>query len=62
MSKVLVINAHHRYEGFSEGRINKIMLDVMTDEMSNEGCELAFTHIEQQYDINEEVNKHLCSH
>ena len=35
MSKVLVLNAHHSYEGFSEGRLNKTMLDVITGEMSN---------------------------
>jgi modulator of drug activity B len=59
MMKVLVINAHHSYEGVSEGRLNKTMVDVIADEMGKQGYEMAFTHIAQQYEIEEEVKKHL---
>ncbi|EPJ46221.1 MAG: NAD(P)H dehydrogenase (quinone) [Osedax symbiont Rs2] len=59
MEKVLVINAHHRYQGYSPGNLNNTLVDVIADQMGSLGCELAFTHIEQHYDVDEEVNKHL---
>ena len=59
MKKVLLINAHQFYEGFSEGKLNKTMADVMNDALEAKGCEVKRTYIEKGYDINEEVQKHL---
>ncbi len=59
MKKVLLINAHQLYEGFSEGKLNKTMADVMQEELAAKGCEVKLTYIEKGYDINEEVEKHL---
>ncbi len=59
MKKVLIINAHQRYEGFAEGKLNQTMVDVMKAELEANGCEVKLTGIEKGYDINEEVEKHL---
>jgi len=59
LKKVLLINAHQFYEGFSEGKLNKTMVDVMKEEIETKGYEVKLTYIEKGYDINEEVEKHL---
>ncbi len=59
MKKVLVINAHQFYEGFADGRLNKTMAGVIKDEMEIKGYEVKQTVLENGYDINEEVEKHL---
>ncbi|MCP3669237.1 MAG: NAD(P)H-dependent oxidoreductase [Gammaproteobacteria bacterium] len=59
MKNVLLINAHQLYEGFAEGKLNQTMLDVIKEEMEKEGHEVKQTYIENGYDINEEVEKHL---
>lgn len=57
--KVLVINAHQKYPGISEGRLNRSYVALIKDEMGKKGYEVRETNIEQGYDINEEVQKHL---
>jgi modulator of drug activity B len=59
MKKVLLINAHQFYEGFSEGKLNKTMAGVMKEALEAKGGEVKRTYIEKGYDINEEVEKHL---
>ena len=59
MKKILLINAHQFYEGFSEGKLNKTMAAVMKEELEAKGCEVKLTYIEKGYDINEEVENHL---
>ncbi len=59
MEKVLLINAHQFYEGFAEGKLNKTMAGVIKKEMEAKGCDVKLTYIENGYDINEEVEKHL---
>ena len=59
MKKVLIINAHQFYEGFSEGRLNRTIADVIKSEMEENNYEVRQTYIEQGYDIDEEVQKHL---
>jgi len=59
MKKVLLINAHQRYEGLAEGKLNQTMFDVIKEKMGSNGHEVKETHIEKGYDINEEVEKHL---
>lgn len=57
--KVLVINAHQKYPGISEGRLNRSYVALIKDEMEKKGYEVRETNIEQGYNINEEVQKHL---
>ena len=59
MKKALIINAHQFFEGISAGRLNDTMVDVIAYELINGGYEVKHTNIEQGYDINEEVDKHV---
>ncbi len=59
MKKVLIINAHQRYEGFAEGKLNQTFVDVMKTEFENKGCDVKLTVIEKGYDPVEEVEKHV---
>jgi len=59
MKNVLVINAHQTYEGISSGRLNKTMVDEISKVMGRRGYEIKHTSIEQGYDIDAEVEKHL---
>ena len=59
MNNVLIINAHQFYKGFAEGELNKTMVDVMREELVSKGYEVKLTYIENGYDINEEIEKHI---
>lgn len=59
MKKVLIINAHQFYEGISSGGLNKALINIIHEEMEKLGYNVQHTAIEQGYDINEEVQKHL---
>ena len=58
MKKVLIINAHQKYEGFAEGKLNQTLMDVAREALETENCEVKTTYIEKGYDIEEEVAKH----
>ncbi len=59
MKNVLIINAHQKYEGFAEGKLNQTFVDVMKTEFENKGYEVKLTSIEKGYDPQEEVEKHV---
>lgn len=59
MKKILLINEHQFYEGISPGKLNTAMAKVIQDEMEALGHEVQLTNIEQGYDINDQVQKHL---
>lgn len=59
MKNILIINAHQCYEGISTGKLNNTVVDVIQQEMELRGFNVKQTYIEQGYDINEEVEKHL---
>ncbi len=59
MKKILLINAHQTYAGFSEGGLNKTIINVITENLLARGCEVIHSHIEQSYDVEKEVEKHL---
>ncbi len=58
MKKVLIINAHQKYAGFAEGRLNQTFVDTAKETFESNGCEVKLTHIEKGYDIEEEIAKH----
>lgn len=58
MKKVLIINAHQMYAGFSEGKLNQSFVDTAKKTLEADGCEVMITHIEKGYDIEEEISKH----
>lgn len=59
MKKVLIINAHQFFEGISSGRLNDAIAGVIKEEMEKHGHAVKQTRIEQGYDIEAEVAKHL---
>ena len=59
MKNVLIINAHQLVEGIAAGQLNKTMVGVINDEMLKRGYQVKHTTIEQGYDVNEEVDKHV---
>jgi len=59
MKKILIINSHQKYEGIAEGKLNQTMVDIMKDELVTKGCEVKLTTIENGYDIDGEVEKHI---
>jgi modulator of drug activity B len=59
MKKVLIINAHQFYQGISTGKLNRTMAGVIKDEMEKRDYEVIQTDIEEGYDIETEVEKHV---
>ncbi len=56
---LLIINAHQFHEGVSPGNLNRLLVATMQQEMEANGFNVRHTTIEQGYDINEEVDKHV---
>lgn len=59
MKNVLIINAHQFVEGISPGRLNKTLVEVLTEEMTQRGYSVRHTSIEQGYQAGDEVDKHM---
>ena len=59
MKNVLIINAHQFYESISTGSLNKTIAGVIQEEMEMRGYAVRQTEIEQGYDIEAEVHKHV---
>ena len=59
MTNVLIVNAHQFFEGISTGRLNKTMAGIIQEEMERCGYNVRETDIEQGYDIDVEVEKHV---
>jgi len=58
VKNILIINAHQRYEGFAEGKLNRTMVGAMEEVFKAKGCDIKLTNIEEGYDVNEEIEKH----
>lgn len=58
MSKVFIINGHQYYP-FAEGRLNASLVEKASDILRRKGYELQTTTMQDNYDIEEEVAKHL---
>ncbi len=54
---VLIINAHQRYEGFAEGKLNQSLVNVATDELNGLGHQIQTTIVDNGYDIAAELEK-----
>ncbi len=59
MKKVLIINAHQRYENFAEGKLNKTYVETAKNFFEKKGLEVKLSKIEDGYDPDEEIDKHL---
>jgi modulator of drug activity B len=56
---LLIINAHQFHEGVSPGNLNRLLVATIQQEMEAKGFNIRHTTIEQGYNINEEVEKHV---
>lgn len=59
MQNLLIINAHQFYEGISPGELNQTIANTIKSEMEQRGYQVQETNIEQGYDIDAEVQKHV---
>lgn len=57
--KVLLINTHLTYAGWTEGTLNNSFIQKAKDFFEAKGFEILETKIEDGYDADEEVEKHL---
>ncbi|XOV69197.1 MAG: NAD(P)H-dependent oxidoreductase [Fluviicola sp.] len=56
MKNIFIINAHQKYP-FSEGRLNASLVDKAKVYFSSKDCEIRVTTMEDDYDVNEEIEK-----
>lgn len=59
--KVLLINSHLTYSGWSEGKLNSEFQQKAKDFFISKGFEVMETIVEKGYDVEEEVKKHVDS-
>ena len=57
MKKVLILNGHQYYKDVSEGNLTKNFINKATEFFSKNGFEIKQTHIEEGYEIEEEIKK-----
>ncbi len=57
MKKALIINAHQKHE-FSPGGLNRSLAKYIDSDLEAKGFEVRSTHIDEPYDLNEEIQKH----
>lgn len=58
MKKILLINAHLKYEGYSEGRLTQTIITAIRKQLNEKGHSIKETYIEKNYDVEEEIAKH----
>ncbi len=59
MKNILIINAHQKWEGMSAGNLNNFFQDNITSYFEDRDFLVKTTKIEDGYDINKEVDKHV---
>ncbi|RZK54648.1 MAG: flavodoxin [Pedobacter sp.] len=57
--KVLLIDTHLTYQNWSEGALNKSFFNVAKEFFFTHGYEVLETKVENGYDVEEEVEKHM---
>jgi len=58
MKKVFIINAH-QYYSFAEGKLNKSLVEKAVAIFKNKGYEVKITTMQDDYKVEEEIEKHL---
>ena len=58
MKNILIINAHEPYP-FSEGKLNKTLVDIAADTLSSKGYSVRHTSMQDEYNVESEIEKHL---
>ena len=59
--KILIINTHLTYPGWSEGKLNLAFMDLAKAFFVERGHQVAETFVERGYDPEEEVKKHVTA-
>lgn len=59
LKKVLIINAHQKYDGFAEGKLTQEYINKATDFFNKNDFEIKHTNIDEYYEIKEELDKLL---
>lgn len=59
--QIFIINAHLRYPGWSEGGLNNAMVKLARDLFLEHGFAVQQTHIEDGYDLETEVQRHISA-
>jgi modulator of drug activity B len=57
MKNILIINAHQRYAGKSEGNLTQTLIDSAQTILEEKGCEVKTSIIESNYDTAQELEK-----
>ncbi|AXX92295.1 flavodoxin [Malaciobacter molluscorum LMG 25693] len=57
MKKILIINAHQKYESFAEGNLTQSYIDKANNFFTKNGFEVKNTAIDKGYDVKEELEK-----
>lgn len=58
MKKVFIINGHQYYP-FAEGKLNGSLAEKAAEFLKNKGYEVKTTTMKDDYDVDEEIEKHL---
>jgi NADPH dehydrogenase (quinone) len=60
-TKILLINTHLTYPGWSEGKLNLAFMDLARAFFVERGHQVAETFVERGYDPEAEVKKHVAA-
>ena len=58
MQNVFIINAHEPWP-FSEGKLNRSMVERATANLENKGYQIQMTTMHDDYDVEKEIEKHM---
>lgn len=58
MKKILILNAH-QYHPYSEGRLSNALVERMIVQLQQQHHQIRLVHVEDQYDVSEQVVHHL---
>ncbi|MCP3972188.1 MAG: NAD(P)H-dependent oxidoreductase [Rhodobacteraceae bacterium] len=61
MPKIHAINAHQKWEGFANGKLNKTLFDAAVNTLGAKGHEVSATIIDDGYDVGAEVQSLVCA-
>ncbi len=54
---ILIINAHQRYEGFAEGKLNQTLVDAAAKQLTDGGHHVDTSIVDSGYDVGGELQK-----
>lgn len=57
MRNVFIINAHQPWP-FSEGKLNRTMVEIAANHLQGKGCAIRTTTIQDGYDVEQEIQRH----